>query len=87
MVNSVMLVGRLKEFKEENLTLTVPKAYKNEKGKYENDNLIIHISGGLAKNVKSYCHRGDVVGIRGRICEGNIIEAEKISFLSSKSNK
>jgi len=87
MVNSVMLVGRLKEFKNENLTLTVARPYKNEKDKYENDNLIIHISGGLAKNVKSYCHRGDVVGIRGSVREGNIIEAEKITFLSSKVNK
>lgn len=87
MVNSVMLVGKLKEFKGENLTLTVPRTYKNEKGEYENDNLIIHISGGLAKNVKSYCRRGDVIGIRGNIREGNIIEAEKITFLSTHHNK
>lgn len=87
MLNSIMLVGRLKEMKNDTLTITVPRSYKNKDGKYDNDNIVVHLFGKIAENIKEYCHRGDVLGIKGSIREGNIIEAEKISFLSSKSNK
>lgn len=87
MVNSVMLVGRLKDFQGNSLLMSIPRTYKNKEGKYDTDELIVRVPDGIAKNVKKYCSRGAVVGIRGRISNGNVITAEKITFLSTPKKK
>ena len=91
MLNQVVLVGRLKEIKEEekgiSIMLVVPRSYKNEEGIYEEDCIQVRLCGSVANNTKEYCNKGDLVGIKGRIqAKDNDIEivAEKLTFLSSK---
>ena len=92
MVNSIMLVGRLAQDIEvktldsgkevTNISLAVPRAYKNADGIYETDFFD--------------CRKGDTVGVRGRLQTSNYetedgekkkatqIIVEKLTFLSSK---
>jgi single-strand DNA-binding protein len=105
MVNSVMLVGRLasdldvtklESGKEvTNVSLAVPRSYKNADGIYETDFFDCTLWEGLAKNAAEYCKKGDTVGIRGRLqtdswekdgakrIKVNII-VEKLTFLSAR---
>ena len=105
MVNSVMLVGRLasdldvtklENGKEvTNVSLAVPRSYKNADGIYETDFFDCTLWEGLAKNAAEYCKKGDTVGIRGRLqtdswekdgakrIKVNII-VEKLTFLSAR---
>lgn len=87
MLNSVMLIGRLKDFQGNSLLMSIPRTYKNKEGKYDADELIVRVPNGIAKNVKKYCNRGVVIGIKGRISNGNVITAEKITFLSTPKKK
>ena len=105
MLNQVVLVGRLTkepEFielengkKVLNVLLAVPRSYKNENGEYDTDFIDCVLWEALAKNTTEYCHKGDMVGIKGRVNTEyyekdddkikitNII-AEKVTFLSNK---
>ena len=107
MLNQIVCVGRLVNDVERTegngieratLTLAVPRSYKNEDGIYETDFVDCIVWNPIATNVAEYCHKGDLVGIKGRI-QTEIIEdeegnkkkitnviAEKVTFLSSKSN-
>lgn len=101
MLNQVVVVGRLvqdPEIKElengqrvSNITLAVPRSYKNMNGEYETDFIPCKLWNNMADNVKGYCKKGDIAGIKGRLQtrqdeDKNIIEivAEKVTFLSSK---
>ena len=105
MLNQVVLVGRIiniskllkiEEKKYCNLTVAVPRNYKNTNREYDTDFIDIKIWGLIAENTKEYCKIGDLVGIRGRIetreidikdseYKQKVIEiiAEKVTFLSS----
>ena len=101
MLNQVVMVGRIvqePELKETekgnvcNLTLAVPRNYKNNNGEYDTDFLNISLWRGIADNTVEYCKKGDLVDVKGRLETRkndknenvmNII-AEKITFLSSK---
>ena len=105
MLNQVVLVGRLTkepEFielengkKVLNVLLAVPRSYKNENGEYDTDFIDCVLWEALAENTTEYCHKGDMVGIKGRVNTEyyekdedkikitNII-AEKVTFLSNK---
>ena len=95
MLNQVVLVGRLTndpEKLDENksiITLAVSRSYKNEVGIYENDFVNCILWEGIAEKAMEYCHKGDIVGIKGRIKNDENktmqIIAEKVSFLSSKA--
>lgn len=101
MINQIVLVGRLvsdpqiKETENGNkvsyITLAVPRSYKNTDGIYETDFIPCMVWNNIADNVKEYCKKGDLLGIKGRIQtkqeeDKNIIEivAEKVTFLSSR---
>lgn len=107
MLNQVVLVGRLTDdvevVKTENgksystITLAVQRSFKNSEGVYEADFIRCKLWNGIAENSSQYCHKGDIVGIKGRIQvdkfedkENNEdkfmteIIAEKVTFLSSK---
>lgn len=108
MLNQTVLVGRLVENptiekKEEKeicrITLAVPRSYKNADGEYETDFITCTLWSGIATNTMEYCHKGDLMGIKGRL-QSNIVEdenngaryyveliAEKVTFLSSKPNE
>lgn len=104
MLNQVVLVGRLTEeveFIEENkiayVVLSVPRAFKNSDGEYETDFVRAELPNTIATNTKEYCHKGDIIGLKGRL-QGVVSEedgnkkyslelvADKVTFLSSKAS-
>ena len=107
MLNQIVMVGRLvstPEVKEEgdrkvsHITLAIPRSYKNVNGEYDTDFVDCILFNGIAENTASYCKKGDIVGVKGRI-ETTTYEtedgekrkvtqviAEKITFLSSSKN-
>lgn len=90
MLNQVVLVGRIITIENNNVMINVPRNYKNEEGIYENDIFKINVIDNIFKNVKEYCMKGDLIGIRGRIeSQENtiIIKAEKITFLNTRKEK
>ncbi len=97
MLNQVMLVGRVADepIKVEKgivITLAVQRAYKNADGLYETDHIDCTLLNQLADTFCEYCHKGDIVGVRGRLENLNytaslLLIAEKVTFLSSKPNK
>ena len=109
MLNQVVLVGRLVREPEiqktENdksilrITLAVPRSFKNVKGEYDTDFIDCTLWDMVAKNTTDYCHKGDIIGVKGRI-ETNMVEkedktrkyyqhvvAEKVTFLTSKKQE
>lgn len=106
MLNQMVVVGRLvsdPELKElesgkkvSNLTLAVPRSYKNAEGEYDTDFVDCVLWSTVAENTAEYCRKGDLIGIKGRV-ETDLYEkdgekhkstkivAEKVTFLSSKS--
>ncbi len=109
MLNQTVLVGRLvrdPELRETdngrkvtNITLAVPRSYKNLNGEYDTDFISCVLWKGVAESTVEYCKRGDLVGVKGRIQSRNIaledetkkqvveVVAEKITFLSSKRSE
>lgn len=108
MLNQAVLVGRITgepEVKKTesgkkvtNLTLAVPRSYKNENGEYDTDFINCSLWNSIAESVSQYCHKGDLVGIKGRIQTDTYekdgekkfamqLVAEKVTFLSSKATE
>lgn len=106
MLNQVIIAGRLANDpkvvdvegnkKRTYITVAVPRSYKNVDGTYDTDFISCTLWAGVAESTCEYCHKGDVIGVKGRLQtssydneEGEKIYkmeviAEKISFLSSK---
>ena len=105
MLNNTVLVGRLvrdlevKETENGNkvaqMTLAVPRSFKNMDGSYDTDYIPCVLWKGVAENTAEYCKKGDLIGIKGRIQTRSYeqedelkyvteVIAEKVSFLSSK---
>jgi single-strand DNA-binding protein len=105
----MVIVGRLvrnpelreteKGKKVTNITLAVPRSYKNTKGEYETDFIDCVLWTGIAESTTEYCKKGDIIGVKGRIQSRNIeisdekrkyiteVVAEKVTFLSSKNKE
>lgn len=107
MLNQIILVGRLvkeveiKELENDkkiaNITLAIPRTFKNSDGKYDTDFIDIVLWDTIAQNTNEYYKKGDIIGIKGRIQTRKIEEndtkrkvqeiiAEKVTFLSSKGS-
>lgn len=108
MLNQVVLVGRLvrdpelveteNNKKRSYITLAIPRSFKNMDGEYETDFVNCILWDIVAKSTVEYCHKGDIVGVKGRI-QSNVVEkddekkyyvdviAEKITFLSNKKKE
>lgn len=105
MLNNVVLVGRLTadpelkevgEGKVVNFSVACPRSYKNADGEYETDFINCNVWNKVAENMKEYCHKGDVIGVKGSLQtssyedkEGNKkyktdVRVDKVTFLSSK---
>lgn len=106
MLNQTVIVGRLVRDPElyvtENgnkvtsITLAVPRSFKNVNGEYDTDFVPCVLWKGVAENTAEYCHKGDLLGVKGHIQTRSIeveedvkrqlveIVAEKVTFLSSK---
>ena len=100
MLNQSILVGRIvrePEVREtengvkiSNITLAVPRSYKNVNGEYD------VLWRGVAEKTAEYCKKGDLIGVRGHIqtrqveypdeTRHNVVEviAEKVTFLSNR---
>ena len=107
MLNQAVFVGRLvadpivhetDKGNVSNITLAVPRPYKNEHGEYEADFIDFVLWKGVAENTSEYCKKGDILGIKARVQsefkeqDGErkkvfSIVAEKVSFLTSNRNK
>lgn len=108
MLNHVVLVGRLTKdpvvSKTEankhysHVTLAVPRSFKNMNGEYDTDFVDCILWDSIAKSTAEYCHKGDIVGVKGRIQSDTIekdgtkkyyinVVAERVTFLSSNQNK
>ena len=106
MLNQAILVGRLMREPEvteldngkkvTNITLAIPRNYKNEEGKYDTDFIKCTLWNGIAENTAEYCKAGDIIGVKGRVETDSYfkdgerknsmtIVAEKVTFLSSRS--
>ena len=105
MLNQIVIAGRLiddpvvEEIEEGKkrafITVGVPRSYKNENGVYDTDFIRCMLWNGIAETTSEYCHKGDVVGVKGRLQTETIenedgtesyitnVIAEKITFLSS----
>ena len=99
MLNQVILVGRIaKEFEIEveegrnkvKVVIAVPRSIKNENGEDDTDFIECYLWDAIAQNTKEYCHKGDIIGVKGRIVSEIVDEvykqeiiAEKVTFLSS----
>lgn len=90
MLNNVMLVGRLtSDPKDDYITVAIPRLYKNEEGEYDTDFVDCIITGDMINHIKENCHKGDVVGVRGRLQIENKtakVMVEKLTFLSSSKS-
>lgn len=105
MLNQIVLVGRVTKNPEvietengnkvSNITLAVPRTYKNEEGVYETDFLPVTLWRDMATNAAEYLQKGDLVGIKGRMQSDSFekdgknelrlnIVAEKVTYLSSR---
>ena len=105
MLNQAILVGRIvrepeildtDKGKGSNITLAVPRSFKNSEGQYDTDFISCVLWKGVAESTVEYCKKGDLVGIRGRIQTRNVeqpdetykhyveVVADKVTFLSSK---
>ena len=105
MLNQTVIIGRivrdLEVHETENgnkvaqLTLAVPRSFKNMDGEYETDYIPCVLWRGVAENTAEYCKKGDLVGIKGRIQTSQYeqedeikyvteVVAEKVTFLSTK---
>lgn len=109
MLNQTVIVGRLvkkPEIKEtengnkvSNITLAVPRSYKNANGEYDTDFVPCVLWKGLADNVVEYCRKGDLLGIKGHVQTRDVefddgkkrkyveVIADKVTFLSSKNKE
>ena len=77
MLNQVVLVGRLTDDVElttmesgkkvSSLVLAVQRTYKNAEGVYEADFIRCTLWNAVASSTSEYCHKGDIVGIKGRL--------------------
>ena len=88
MLNQVVVVGRIYSMENGKLVIAVPRSVKNENGEYETDYIEVRLSNNIASNVSTYCEKGDLVGIKGKL-ESDVnrmfVIAEKVTFLSSRN--
>lgn len=88
----------IEDRKEVTITLAIPRSFKNADGEYESDFINCTLWDSIAKSTSEYCKKGDIVGVKGRVqsksylredgTSYNVVEliAERVTFLSSKSN-
>ena len=108
MLNQVVLVGRIVydlELKKSDalkkyltLTLAIPRSFKNMEGSYDTDFIKCIVWDNIAENTSLYCHKGDIVGVKGRLQSRSVkkndkkeivmeVVGEKVTFLTSKSSE
>ncbi len=109
MLNQLVVIGRLVRDPElrktengrnvTNITLAVPRSFKNSNGEYETDFIDCVLWSAVAESTTEYCHKGDLLGVKGRVQTRKIeteddkvrqvteVVAEKVTFLSNSHTK
>lgn len=87
MLNQCLVVGRLKNiyYDENIIEIICPRLTPNE-----SDIIPCKFSDGIKENIKAYCNRGDIIGVKGKlISEGTtvFVQADKVTFLSHNDMK
>ncbi|MFA5560777.1 MAG: single-stranded DNA-binding protein [Acholeplasmataceae bacterium] len=105
MLNQVVLVGRLTRDPEikiladgkkvGDITLAVQRGFKNMEGSYDTDFIRCSLWEGLATSIETYCKKGVMIALKGRLQTWKYekeedksytvleVVAERITFLSS----
>ena len=100
MLNQAVLVGRIVKEPElrktengrpvSNITLAVPRSFKNTNGEYETDFISCVLWKGVAESTVNYCKQGDLVGVKGRIqtrnYEYNDEKRQSVEVVAEKNN-
>lgn len=106
--NLVYLIGRLTSEPEINTTengkpvlsinLAVQRDYKNTNGIYEADFIRCVLWDGIASRTAEFCHKGDLIAVRGQIRTGSYLNAQeernyitetlvdKVRFIATKTD-
>jgi len=107
-LNQIILVGRLVRDPEvnttesgkqvSNITLAIPRGFKNSNGEYETDFINCSLWDTSAKNTAEYCKKGNILGVKGRV-QSRVVDiedgtkkyytdvvAERVTFLSSNKD-
>lgn len=92
MINRVVLVGRITKIEKNResaeITIAVPRYYKNKMGDYDVDFIKVLVKNKeILATVLAYCKVGDLIGADGCVCKLSndnemYIMANKISFLA-----
>ena len=82
-----------------NITLAIPRSFKNMNGEYETDFINCILWDSVAKSTVEYCRKGNIIGVKGRI-QSRVVEkenepkkylieviAEKVTFLSTDNKE
>lgn len=104
-MNQTFIIGRLVDNpklektdngkKVMNMTVAVPRSYKNAEGVYETDFIDCVLWNNVAENTSEFCKKGDMVGVKGKIQtdlyekdgqkhKSTRLVAESITFLQTK---
>ena len=88
-MNHVLLIGRLVRIPElrktetgknvTNITLAISRAFKDTNGEYQTDFIDCIVWENAAEKVITYCKKGDLIGIKGRL-QVSKEENDKIKF-------
>ena len=88
-MNQLILVGRLTkdpelnvvedEKKVSSVTLAVQRPFKNIDGTYDTDFVRCILWNAVAEATVEYCHKGDCIGVKGRI--------QSVSYEDEEKNK
>lgn len=109
MFNQVILIGRMTKDPElrytgdgvavAQFTLAMNRSFRNSKGEYEADFINCIVWRKVAENTASYCNKGSLVGVNGRIQSRHYdnqegervyvteVVADQVRFLGAKPNK
>ena len=105
-MNNTILIGRLvktpelreteNKSKVTNITIAVPRAFKNSDGKYDTDFIECILWAGIAETAVEFCKKGDLIALKGRL-QTSMLEkenmpkitvlqfvVEKLTFLTAK---
>lgn len=87
MLNQCIVVGRIKDiyYDENIIEINCPR---QTQGEY--DIITCKLSDSMKNNLRSYCHIGDVVGVKGRlISEGTtmFVQTDKFTYLSHSTRE
>lgn len=84
-MNMVFLVGRLTKDPEisevdgkkyTHITIATNRTYKSTDGTYEVDYITCSVWNAIAERVCKYCHKGDMVSVKGRVQNNNYTDKD-----------